>query len=118
MGNFFFIHDCDPTWSCEEQIELECKDLKDNYGVQDWFNMTISPAVHGAIVLSWIVSSAMAIIIHFNKELHVYPMRHYEFLCVIQSIFFSLLVTAPYTCKLQLPELYQWTMLWSPFKHG
>ena len=118
MGNAFFIKDCDPTFSCEKQVELECKDLRDNYGVQDWFDMSISPLVYSAIILSWVVSTAMAAIIHFNKELHVHPYGHYKVICVVQSIFFSLIVTCPKTCDLRLPELFQWTMLWSPMLHN
>ena len=103
MGNIFYVHDCDPNWSCERQVELECQDLRDNYGVQDWFNMTISPLVYASLILSLMVSTAMAAIIHFTEELQVHPIGHYKMLCIVQSFFFSLLVTCPLTCDLKLP---------------
>ena len=80
--------------------------------------MTISPLVYASLILSLVVSTAMAAILHFTEELHVHPMGHYKMLCIVQSFFFSLLVTCPFTCDLRLPELFQWTMLWSPWAHG
>ena len=80
--------------------------------------MTISPLVYASLILSLVVSTTMAAILHFTEELHVHPMGHYKMLCIVQSFFFSLLVTCPFTCDLRLPELFQWTMLWSPWAHG
>ena len=75
--------------------------------------MPVGKYVRILMILSWLGSTAMSAIIHFNKELHVHPMSLVEIACLFQSAFFYSYIVSHQICILHLPEVYQWTLSWT-----
>ena len=63
------------------------------------------------IFASWLSSTSLALIIHFNKELHVHPFPLQKLLYILQSAYFYTLMIGPTVCNTKFPVLYQKTLV-------
>ena len=109
MGNNF-IKECDTQQDCLEKIQEQCLDMSQTYMIESGLDLPVSNLIKPIIYLSWFTSTLLAIIIHFNQELHVHPLQLFKITCILQSAFFFTLMIGPEICNMRLPFLYQNTL--------